>query len=138
MTNNVRSYSEMLRFVTFDERFEYLKLRASVGDSTFGFDRWINQNFYRSTEWRSVRNVVLARDLGCDLGITGREVYARPTIHHMNPMRAEDIDASDPDILNPEYLITCSLDTHNAIHYGDASSLAKPFVERKPGDTNLW
>lgn len=128
----------MLQFFTFEERYDYLRLRASVGDVTFGFDRWINQQFYRSTEWRHVRDRVIARDLGRDLGIEGREIHARPTIHHMNPMRADDIDAGDPDILNIEYLITCSLETHNAIHYGDKSSLVTLPVERQPGDTNSW
>lgn len=138
MTNNVRSYSEMLLFETFEDRFDYLKLRASVGDATFGFDRWMNQNFYRSTQWRRIRDLVLARDLGRDLAIEGREIHYRPVIHHMNPMRAENIEADDPDILNPEYLITCSLDTHNAIHYGDKSSLVALVVERRPGDTDSW
>lgn len=138
LTNNVRSYSEMQQFFTFEERYDYLQLRASVGETTFGFDRWINQAFYRSTEWKHIRDVVIARDLGCDLGIAGREIHIRPTIHHMNPMRAEDIDTSDPDILNPEYLITVSLETHNAIHYGDRSSLVSLLVERRPGDTSSW
>ena len=138
LTNNVRSYSEMITFNSFEERYDYLRLRASVGDSTFGFDRWINQNFYRSTEWRRARDQVIARDLGRDLGIIGREIHFRPVIHHMNPMRAEDIDSGDPDIFNPEYLITCTLETHNAIHYGDKSSLVSIVVERKPGDTNSW
>lgn len=138
MTNNVRSYSEMIQFETFEERYDYLQLRASVGDVTFGFDRWINQHFYRSKEWQTARRDVIARDLGCDLGITGREINFRPTIHHMNPMRADDIDAGDPDILNIEYLITCSNETHNAIHYGDRSSLVPLVVERRPGDTDSW
>lgn len=138
MTNNVRSYSELITFDTFEERYDYLQLRSSVGAATFGFDRWINQQFYRSSEWRSVRNKVIARDLGRDLGIEGREIYLRPTIHHMNPMRVEDIDSGDPDILNIEYLITCSHETHNAIHYGDRSSLVGLVVERQPGDTNSW
>jgi len=138
MTHNVRSYSEMIQFETFEERYDYLQLRASVGEATFGFDRWINQQFYRSTQWKQVRDKVLVRDEGRDLGISGREVHFRPHIHHMNPMRAEDIDAADPDILNPEYLITCSLDTHNAIHYGGRESLRQLVVERRPGDTSLW
>lgn len=137
-TLTTRSYSEMLEFKTFEERYEYLKLRASVGESTFGFDRYINQQFYRSTEWRSVRSKVIARDLGLDLAIEGREIYDRIYIHHMNPMRAEDIELGDPNILNPEYLITTTHLTHNAIHYGDASLLYQPPVERRPGDTKLW
>lgn len=128
----------MAQFKTHEERFEYLMLRASVGESTFGFDRWINQQFYRSTQWRQIRNSVIARDLGMDLGIDGFEIYDKVIIHHMNPMRAEDIDDGDPDILDPEYLITCTHNTHNAIHFGDKRLLATPFVERQPGDTNLW
>ena len=138
MTNNIRSYSELETFETFEDRFEYLRLRASVGDVTFGFDRWINQHFYRSSQWRRARQQVIARDLGRDLGIEGREIHLSPVIHHMNPMRPEDIEQDDPDILNIEYLITCTLDTHNAIHYGDKSSLRAQFVERRPGDTQSW
>lgn len=128
----------MLQFETFEDRFEYLKLRSSVGAATFGFDRWMNQDFYRSTEWKNIRNFVIARDDACDMGIPGYEIHDRILIHHMNPMRPEDIQDSDPDILNPEYLITVTHLTHNAIHYGNADSLPKPLVERRPGDTNLW
>lgn len=138
LTNNVRTYSEMIRFDTHEERFEYLMLRASVGESTFGFDRWINQQFYRSTQWKQVRSRVITRDLGLDLGIEGFEIFDKIIIHHMNPMRAEDLDAGDPDVLNPEYLISTTHNTHNAIHFGDKRLLTKPFVERKAGDTSLW
>lgn len=138
MTLNVRSYSEMLEFDTFEERYDYLSLRASVGEITFGFDRWVNQHFYRSTEWKHVRDEVIARDEARDLGIAGREIYDRIYIHHMNPMRAEDIDEADPDILNPEYLISCTHNTHNAIHYGTRTNLQSLVVERSPGDTTLW
>lgn len=138
MTNNVRSYHEMRRFETFEDRFEYLKLRSSVGTSTFGFDRWINQAFYRSRQWKQIRENVIARDLGRDMGCEGYDIFDKVIIHHMNPMTAEDIDDGDPDILDPEYLITVSLNTHNAIHFGDARSLTKPLVERRPGDTRLW
>ena len=138
MTNNVRSYSELITFETFEERYDYLRLRASVGEATFGYDRWINQNFYRSSEWKSVRSFVIARDLGLDLGVIDHEIFDRVIIHHMNPMVAEEIEDGDPDILNPEYLICTSHDTHNAIHFGDKSLLKPQFVERKPGDTTLW
>lgn len=138
LTNNVRSYSEMRRFDTHEDRFEYLMLRASVGESTFGFDRWINQQFYRSTQWKQARTRVIARDLGMDLGVDGYEIFDKIIIHHMNPMRAEDLDSGDPDILNIEYLICTTHNTHNAIHFGDKRLLTKPFVERTPGDTNLW
>lgn len=133
-----RSYSELRKFHTFEERFEYLKLNGEVGKATFGFDRYINQQFYRSTQWRHVRNDVIARDLGMDLGVDGYEIYDRIVIHHMNPMTSDDIAHSDESILDPEFLITTTHRTHNAIHYGDAKLLAQPLVERRPGDTKLW
>jgi len=121
-----------------EERFDYLSLRGQVGESTFGFDRWINQDFYTSKEWRDLRHEVIVRDEGCDLGIPGFEIHSRLAIHHMNPMRVEDIVDGNDDILNPEFLIVVSHRTHNAIHYGDASLLPKPPIERRPGDTRLW
>lgn len=138
MSRRTRSYSELITFNTFKERYEYLQLRASVGEVTFGFDRWMNQQFYRSVEWKRARNQVISRDLGLDLGVEGYEIFTRAIIHHMNPIRIEDLDEGDPDIINPEFLITTTHDTHNAIHYGDESLLAKPFEERRPGDTRLW
>lgn len=137
MTSN-RSYTELLKFKTFEDRFEYLQLNGEVGKSTFGFDRYVNQQFYRSTQWRHIRNQVIARDLGCDLGIDGYEIFDRPMVHHMRPMSIRDLDEGNPDILNPEYLITVAHLTHNAIHYGDKSLLRQPLVERRPGDTRLW
>lgn len=134
----IRSYSELRRFDTFDERYDYLQLQGRVGESTFGFDRWINQKFYTSAQWRNVRDLVISRDEGMDLGVDGYEIFDRPIIHHMNPIEAADISLGDPDILNPEYLITVSHKTHNAIHYGDRSLLPKPLVARGPGDTKLW
>ena len=134
----IRTHRELTRLKTFEERFEYLKLRGQVGKSTFGYDRYINQAFYRSSEWRRVRNLVIARDEGLDLGVTGYEIFDRPIIHHMNPMGLEDLVSGDDDILNPEYLVCVSHRTHNAIHYGDESLLPKPLVERRPGDTRLW
>lgn len=134
----LRSYSELSRLQTLEERYHYLSLRGSVGASTFGFDRWINQKFYRSSEWRHIRHHVLARDEGMDLGIPGFGIHSKPHIHHMNPMKVRDILDSDMSILDPEYLITCSLRTHNAIHFGTALQLPGQLVERRPGDTKLW
>jgi hypothetical protein len=133
-----RTYSELSRLTTFEERFRYLDLRGQVGDTTFGYDRWINQGFYRSREWRQIRHHVIARDLGCDLGIEGYEIYDRILVHHMNPMVVDDIVHGDAGIVDPEFLITTTHDTHNAIHYGDERLLPRPFAARAPGDTRLW
>ena len=134
-----RSYSELSRLGTFEERFRYLSLHGSVGTATFGFDRWINQAFYTSRDWREARHFVIARDLGCDLGIEGFEIHERVLIHHMNPITSEDIVHGDEDrLINPEYLITTTHNTHNAIHYGDERLLRKPYSPRQPGDTKLW
>jgi hypothetical protein len=133
-----RTYSELQRLQTFEERFEYLSLKGRVGESTFGFERYLNQRFYTSKEWRDVRQEVIARDEGLDLAIPGYEIYDKIIVHHMNPMTVENIEHSDSDILNPEFLIATTLRTHNAIHYGDASKLARPLVDRRPGDTKLW
>lgn len=134
----VRTYAELIQLPTLKERFAYLSLGGRVGSSTFGFDRYINQQFYRSTQWRQLRHRIIARDEGCDLGLAGYEIHETPYIHHMNPMTVEDIVHGDRDILDPRFLITVTHDTHNAIHYGDANLLRKPFVERSPGDTKLW
>lgn len=133
-----RRYSELRRFHTFEERFEYLVLRGEVGVATFGFDRWINQRFYRSHEWQTVRDHVILRDNGCDLGILGHEIHVRLMVHHMNPITPEDLQHGEDWVLDPEFLITTTHRTHNAIHYGDDSLLVKPPVERRPGDTKLW
>jgi hypothetical protein len=133
-----RSYSELLRCRSFAERFAYLKLNGVVGDPTFGYDRYLNQDFYRSRLWKHARNDVIARDYGCDLGIAGREIFDHIYVHHMNPMRVDDIKDSNLDIINPEYLICVTHTTHNAIHYGDDSRLVKDPVIRRPGDTKLW
>jgi hypothetical protein len=133
-----RTYSELRRIETFEERFRYLSLRGRVGESTFGFDRWMNQEFYRSREWKQIRHHVIARDYGCDLGIEGYEIHSGLYIHHMNPMQVSDIAHGDEHILNPEYLITTSHPTHNAIHYGDERLLPRPFEPRRRGDTKLW
>lgn len=134
----IRTYTELSRLETFEERFEYLSLSGEVGRETFGFDRFLNQDFYRSRQWRSARNFVIARDLGNDLGVEGFSIHDRILVHHMNPMTPEDIAHGDESILDPEYLITTKHNTHNAIHYGDASFLQTTFVERTPGDTTLW
>lgn len=134
----IRSYSELSSLATYEERFDYLQLRGKVGGETFGFERWINQRFYRSTQWKQVRNHVIARDLGNDLGSEGFPIFDRIIIHHMNPMTPEDIVDGNPDILNPEYLITTNHNTHNAIHYGDKTLLPGIALERTPGDTTLW
>jgi len=134
----IRSYSELRRRSTFEERFDYLVLRGEVGVATFGFDRWINQRFYKSREWFSVRDQVVFRDEGCDLGIPGYEIQARLLVHHMNPVTPEALAHGEEWILDPEYLITTTYRTHNAIHYGDASLIRRLPVERRPGDTKLW
>lgn len=134
----IRKYSDLRRLETFEDRYEYLRLLGSVGQATFGFDRYINQQFYRSTQWKQIRDHVIARDRGLDLGVDGYEIYDKIIIHHMNPMTVEDIEHGDSDILNPEYLISTTHRTHNAIHYGDRSLLVKPLTERRFNDTKLW
>lgn len=133
-----RSYYELLQLDTFEARFDYLSLQGSVGERTFGGERWLNQEFYRSAEWKSVRQRVIARDLGCDLGVEGYEIFDKVIIHHMNPMDRDQIAHGDSSIINPEYLITVTHNTHNAIHYGDKKMLRQPVVERRPGDTLSW
>lgn len=133
-----RTYEELSALRTFEERYRYLSLRGQVGEATFGFDRWLNQQFYHSREWRRIRSAVIVRDEGCDLGVLGYEIHDRLYIHHMTPMVIADIRDGDESILDLNNLITCTHQTHNAIHYGDESMLVKPFVERKPGDTKLW
>ena len=134
----IKTYYAMRRLDTLEDRFHYLALRGSVGASTFGFDRYINQQFYRSREWRQLRHHVITRDLGCDLGIEGYEIHSELIVHHMNPMEAGDIIHGDERVLDPEFLITTTLRTHNAIHYGDEKLLPKLYVERKRNDTKLW
>jgi hypothetical protein len=138
MSQRSRSYTELARIWTFEDRYDYLAIRGVVGLDTFGFERWLNQAFYHSAEWRHARQQVIARDRGCDLGIEGQEIYDRPIVHHMNPIAVDDITHANTDIINPEYLITVSLRTHNAIHYGDRSQLVQPLIQRRPGDTKLW
>jgi hypothetical protein len=134
----VRRYSELSQLRTFDERFEYLKLEGAVGRSTFGFDRHINQRFYSSREWQMVREHVIVRDNGCDLGVIGYEIHMNPLIHHINPMNVDDILHGEEWILDPEFLIMTTHHTHNALHYGGPSSYPPIVAERVPNDTRLW
>lgn len=133
-----RTYNELIRLPTFDERYEYLRLGGSVGETSFGFDRYLNQMLYKSREWLSVRSKVIVRDDGRDLGIPDRYIGERMVVHHMNPISAEDIEEGNPDIFDPRFLICVSDNTHKAIHYGDSSLLPKPIVERRPWDTCPW
>lgn len=135
----MRTYSELIELPTFEERFQYLKLDQRIGEDTFGFDRYLNQRFYRSEEWRQVRNEVIVRDNGCDLAIPDREIFGRIIVHHMNPISLDDIDGNEKYILDPEYLITTFKTTHDAIHFGDESILvsSEPIV-RTQNDTCPW
>lgn len=137
-TITFRTYTELSRLKTFDERFEYLYLGGHVGKETFGFDRWLNQRFYTSKEWKRIRDIVLLRDYGCDLGIEGREIFGKPFIHHMNPLKEEDLIRRTDLLSNPEYLITTSFQTHNAIHYGVKDSKLLFVTERTKNDTCPW
>lgn len=134
----IRSYSELIRMSKFEDRYEYLALRGSVGESTFGFDRYMNQHFYTSRQWKSLRNHIIVRDEGCDLGVRGFEIHDRIYIHHMNPMNVDDLVHGNEDVLDPEFLITTTHRTHNAIHFGDRSLLPKEYTPRRPNDTKLW
>ena len=135
---SIRTYSELITLPTFEERFKYLQLNGQVGKDTFGFDRYINQNFYRSLEWKRVRDKVILRDNGCDLGVEGYEIHGRILIHHMNPITIRDIESMSEYLLNPEYLISTVHNTHNAIHYGDESLLITAPIERRKNDTCPW
>lgn len=139
LMNKIRCYSELIKLRTFKERYEYLKLDGKVGEETFGFDRWLNQAFYKSKEWQRIRNYVIARDLGCDLGCIDREIIDEMIlIHHMNPISKEDIINKTDFLLNPEYLITTIDNTHRAIHYGNEEMLYQPPVERFKNDQCPW
>lgn len=135
---SIRTYSELISFKTFKERYEYLRLGGRVGEETFGFDRYLNQMFYKSDEWRSVRDKVILRDNGCDLGIAGREIHSRILIHHMNPITKDDILHGSQYLLDPEYLICTIKNTHDAIHYGDESLLFPELIVRTKNDTCPW
>ena len=134
----IRTYSELITFPTFEERYEYLRLKGRVGEETFGFERYLNQVFYKSKEWRSIRDYVIARDNGCDLGMEGYEIHGQILIHHINPITKEDILQRRDVLLNPEYLITTVKNTHDAIHYGDINLLVTAPIERKKNDTCPW
>jgi len=134
----IRTYSELSTITSFKDRFRYLKLDGAVGEATFGFDRYLNQLFYRSQRWRKIRDEVIVRDCGCDLGIEGYEIYKYAMIHHMNPITARDIQDESEYLLNPEYLITTTQQTHNAIHYGNEDLLPTMPVERTQNDTCPW
>ena len=134
----IRSYTELSALKTFEERFRYLRLSGIVAEETFGFDRIINQKFYRSPEWKRIRDLVIIRDNGCDLGIEDREIFGRVVIHHMNPVRLNDFKNLSEILLNPEFLICTTHVTHNAIHYGDENLLIKAPVERNKNDTCPW
>lgn len=139
MTNHIRTYSELSQLSTFEERYEYLKLGGVVGEETFGFDRYLNQQFYqRDIEWKKARDFVIMRDLGCDLGIEGREIHGKIIVHHMNPITKYDLLNRTEFLLNPEYLISTLKSTHDAIHYGDERLLMKGPVERTKNDTCPW
>lgn len=139
MKKNIRTYSELSKLKTFRERYEYLKLDGTVGEETFGFDRYINQMFYKSEEWKRIRNYVITRDNGCDLGIQDRKIVDSVIlVHHMNPITKEDIINKNEILLDPEYLITTIKSTHDAIHYGDESLLAEDLVIRSKNDTCPW
>lgn len=135
----IRTYKELSQLKTFEERFNYLKLDGIVGEDTFGFDRYLNQMFYRSMDWRSVRDKVIIRDNGCDLGVEGYDIRGQKVyVHHMNPLRRNDIVNTTEYLLNPDYLITVTFQTHNAIHYGDETILPFVPVERYANDTCPW
>ena len=134
----IRTYTELCQVGDYTERYEYLRLGGGVGRETFGFDRWLNQAFYRSGEWKRMRSHCIARDLGLDMAFYGYEIRGDIYVHHMNPLTKEQIVEGDSAVLDPEFLVCVSHNTHNAIHYGDAQLLPQPLVERRPGDTTLW
>lgn len=134
----IRTYSELITLQTFEERYKYLQLSGFVGEETFGFDRYLNQNFYRSQEWKRIRDQVIIRDNGCDLGIEGREIFGKIIIHHMNPICIKDIQNVSDYLLNPDYLICTTHQTHNAIHYSDENLLIRDPIERTANDTCPW
>lgn len=139
MTQTKKRYSELILLPTFKERFEYLKLDGKVGEDTFGWDRYLNQTFYRSAQWRHIRDQVIVRDNGCDMGLEGYPIHGKILIHHINPITADDISHSDEEVLiDLDNLVCVSLATHNAIHYGDESLIPQDPVVRKPGDTCPW
>lgn len=137
-TTNIRTYSELITLPTFKERYRYLRLKGFVGEETFGYDRYLNQTFYRSREWKDIRDYVILRDNGCDLGIPGREIHSRILIHHMNPITKQDILNRSEFLFDPEYLISTIKVTHDAIHYGDETLLMEEPIIRTENDTCPW
>lgn len=135
---NIKTYSELIKLKTFEERYEYLKIGGKVGEETFGFDRYINQLLYKKPEWIAARNEVIVRDMGCDLGMDGYDIVGKVLVHHMNPITVEDIIYRLDYVLDPEYLICTSLMTHNAIHYGSDELLPKAPIERSKNDMCPW
>ena len=135
----MRTYSELITLLTFEERLKYLMLAGRIGDDTFGFERYLNQILYHLPEWKDIRRKVIVRDEGCDLAIPDREIYGQIMVHHMNPITIEDVEEHNPDVFDPEFLITVSKTTHNAIQYGDEALLcpSEPIVRTK-GDTCPW
>ena len=134
----IRTYSELITLPTFEDRYRYLQLNGAVGKDTFGFDRYINQHFYRSKEWQRIRDEVIIRDNACDLGMEGYEIHGRIYVHHMNPIMVRDIQSNSDYLMNPEFLICTTHRTHNAIHYGDENLLARAPIERTKNDTCPW
>lgn len=134
----IRTYTELKSLKTFEERFRYLQLRGKLGVETFGFDRYINQIFYNSSEWKRVRNNIIVRDNSCDLGILDRELFGDVRVHHMNPITVDDLETGSDFLFDPEFLICTSLNTHNAIHFGDEKNLIRLPQERRKGDTTPW
>ena len=138
MMTMIRTYSELILLPTFEDRFEYLRLDGKVGEDTFGFDRYLNQFFYHSQEWKKIRDYVIIRDNACDLGVEGHDIYSKVLIHHMNPITARDIEKRTDLLLDPEYLICTTHNTHNAIHYGDENLIIKVPIVRTKNDTCPW
>lgn len=134
----IKTYSELKQLQTFEERYEYCKLGGIIGETTFGFDRYLNQQFYRSPEWKRIRREIILRDEGCDLAFPGYEIHSRIYIHHLNPISEDELLHGVEAIINPNNLVCVSFDTHQAIHYGDSSLLPKTPIERRPNDTKLW
>ena len=134
----IRTYSELIKLKTFEERFDYLYLQGSIGVITFGSDRFLNQDFYNSWTWRSIRNKIILRDEACDLGIRGRDIFDGIRIHHMNPVLLEELESGDPALIDPEFLICTSFRTHTALHFGSSKNLTRLPTERRKGDTKLW
>lgn len=138
MSMTIKTYSELITLPTFIERYRYLRLGGAVGEATFGFDRWLNQKFYKDEEWLAVRDYVIVRDNGCDLGMPDRQIHSRILVHHINPITKEDILNRTKFLLDPEYLICTIKRTHDAIHYGDESLLFCDPVIRTANDTCPW